>query len=682
MRSSTPPNRRAAMSKTSAFAAFATLIVLTSACSLFGDDEDGPPRELSYKTRDGVPVTEWEVGPSGGSLSSRDGSIRIQVPAGAADPGTHVQLTQRASPSPVETHLRAVADFDITPVKGKLDRATVSVRYDGAKITSGSLMMLLEDHKGGWQVLDMTVDPRQSTVTASWEHFSRGGLFWAPPLLLPIGADPEKARDIGRWLWDRVITFKIGPKKPPDCNKKGEAGWKKDGGWAFTSTNGEGGRMIVSPLDGCAAIADTRGRHPVEVTNRYWYAFSGKLPAGASLEVGDVVAHTELTDAIIGGIEYLVDDKVLVPGHSRARFKLTGNPRGQTATFAAAADTPSIVLAAVITAVDIASLGSGRVVKAGVKGLEDALWAERAGARSALTPADIAERMGDREWVANNAEKFRPAEVSSPLYQRFFDHMELYNCVYGAFKAGYQSAETPSDAAVKQILAELWSVITKTLTDCQKELAHAYIGEAFRLADPSERNRMAQEVLKGLLDLKPVRAVEERQWAEWAKETGRDYLHARLHVRQARDPRIDVFADFDWALWLRPKSSCIPEGDEAWNVYEARVLARADVTGDTYPDYIVRGECPGATSSWPEVVYVIDGSSDERDPRLLGTFDDDYWRDAGVTVDVKRRAITLAGPVVDEGPLCCPDKRVTVRYEWRNGKFREASRRAVPLQQP
>jgi hypothetical protein len=95
--------------------------------------------------------------------------------------------------------------------------------------------------------------------------------------------------------------------------------------------------------------------------------------------------------------------------------------------------------------------------------------------------------------------------------------------------------------------------------------------------------------------------------------------------RRRANPRIDLFADFDWAGWLRPKSNCTEPTADAWNVYSAKLQSRHDLTGDGYPEYLLIGQCPGPTSAWPQVIYAVDGFSEPSNPRLIGTFDEDYW---------------------------------------------------------
>ena len=163
-----------------------------------------------------------------------------------------------------------------------------------------------------------------------------------------------------------------------------------------------------------------------------------------------------------------------------------------------------------------------------------------------------------------------------------------------------------------------------------------------------------------------------------------DDTRARLTVRQHRDPRIDPLIGYDWAAYLRPKSSCTKKTSDGWNKYAAKLLDRVDVTNDGYLDYLVWGRCPGPTSSWPEMLFVIDGASERSSPRVLGLLADDYWRHMKVSVEGKGKNATVlmtGGAVSDKGPLCCSDLKVTAKYHYEKGVFKRKSHNVVHVGQ-
>lgn len=656
----------------------ALTIALAASCT---SRSDPPPTGGPTRVSAAGGVATWTVGPSGGRLASGDDRIEVLVPRGQAAEGTRVDIAQSTPSGFPATHLTTLASFDVSPKSGKLAASLVTVRYDQTRVKPGTesgLLMFLQDHAGRWQMVDDAVDARAGTVTARWPHFSHAILAYVAPLFDALGTVAGKTVDIGRWLRDHVLTFELGPKKPADCDKK-DQGWHRDAGWTFTSTNADGGRMLVPPLDGCAAAVDTDGKHHLEVTNRYWYAFSGKVPAGGSMAFDDLLAYSELPDTIIGSLEYLVSDRVLIPGHSRAHLDVKTNPAGQTVSIPASADIASLILSLVITAVDVSSLGTGKEVRAGVTALEDALWAERAAHGSSLSITDIADRMADPQYVAQQSAKYRPKEVPESLFVRFFDHMELYNCAYGQAKARFEALDSVAgDTSFRNAVGTLGTMTLAVLDECKKWLAVAYLGEAFKYSDPNQRERMAQKIVLALFDLKPEAAVNEASWAGWARLVGLDYTHGLLTGHQARDPRYDAFAGFDWAVWLRPLANCIEPTNEPWNVYFARLQGRQDVNGDGNSDYLVWGECPSSTSSWPLVLYVIDGASSPSRPLLLGRLGAaDYFRDATASVSGKGKntTVTLSGQALTPStPFCCPDIALTLRYKWNGTTLAEIGR--------
>jgi hypothetical protein len=301
-----------------------------------------------------------------------------------------------------------------------------------------------------------------------------------------------------------------------------------------------------------------------------------------------------------------------------------------------------------------------------------------------LTAADIAELMADEDWVAANVAKHRPKILDTARFERFFDHMSLYNCVYEAFQL-----ERGTDVVsgrqkdIQELIGALGKITPEIANECKDELFVAIMGKAFGLLlSPAQRAEMAENMVRSLFDFKAALAVNEAQWAKWASRVGLDYFHGRLTMTQARDPRIDLFEGFDWPGWLRPKSNCIEKSSAAWNVYSAKLLLRHDLTGDGYAEYILVGECPSSTSRWPQVVYIVDGLSEPSNPRLIGTFDDDYWRDVKVRTSGSGRksVLTLSGEALSENAsFCCPDLHVTLKYRWDRNKFQRTSRKVTRI---
>jgi len=79
---------------------------------------------------------------------------------------------------------------------------------------------------------------------------------------------------------------------------------------------------------------------------------------------------------------------------------------------------------------------------------------------------------------------------------------------------------------------------------------------------------------------------------------------------------------------------------------------------------------------------VVDGFSEPSNPRLIGTFDEDYWRDVKVRGSGSggKSVLTLSGEALSENAsFCCPDQLVTVKYRWDKTKFKRTSRKVTRL---
>ena len=102
---------------------------------------------------------------------------------------------------------------------------------------------------------------------------------------------------------------------------------------------------------------------------------------------------------------------------------------------------------------------------------------------------------------------------------------------------------------------------------------------------------------------------------------------------------------------------------------EVASVRYADLTGDGLTEAIVAAACWTDTSQNPINVFVYDGT-DRRTPlaRLLTIGKDQYLKTA--TVRTKGATITVTSEALsDDAPRCCPDLKITQRYEWRDAEF-------------
>lgn len=323
-------------------------------------------------------VSDWRVGPRGGTLTSGDGSVSVKVKPGDATAGTTVRIVTNAGIPSGYPQLAGLASLDITPLTGKLVAADVSVKLApyaaaAAKANPAAAVALIDDHHGHWAGLPTSVEPATGTIVMHWPHFSHAIV---GTLLSPLA-----------WFRDHVLTYELGPKKNPSCKMK-------DAGFTFATGNGTGGHMDVPPLDGCADALGPTQRHRLNVTNRYWYAFRLEAADGTEQGFNDVLQYSSLQDTIIGLWANAVDNEVLVPGHSRADMSVADHPEGNTTIIQAHADTSSYIISAVLSIIDLASLGEGKLDRAALESAEKDLWDLRA-ATDSPTIAEIAEKTAD-----------------------------------------------------------------------------------------------------------------------------------------------------------------------------------------------------------------------------------------------------------------------------------------------
>jgi hypothetical protein len=121
----------------------------------------GEPRRLGIA---GALAADWEVGDGGGVLSTPDGSITVNLPKGAAQPGTKVHLQRDQAPGSARLPgFLPMASFDISANTGRLRAGEVTVRYDGQLLQRlhsdpDLLVMLISDDRHGWLVLPTAID--------------------------------------------------------------------------------------------------------------------------------------------------------------------------------------------------------------------------------------------------------------------------------------------------------------------------------------------------------------------------------------------------------------------------------------------------------------------------------------------------------------------------------------------
>ena len=105
----------------------------------------------------------------------------------------------------------------------------------------------------------------------------------------------------------------------------------------------------------------------------------------------------------------------------------------------------------------------------------------------------------------------------------------------------------------------------------------------------------------------------------------------------------------------------------------------ADLTGDGRDEAIVAAACFTTTAQNPINVFVYDGQ-DRRAPleRLVTIGKDQYLQTAEVRTSGRTITVT-SNALSSKAPRCCPDLRITQKYEWTGSAFKTVSMDQKPL---
>ncbi|MGI5351255.1 hypothetical protein ACQEU8_24215 [Streptomyces sp. CA-250714] len=99
--------------------------------------------------------------------------------------------------------------------------------------------------------------------------------------------------------------------------------------------------------------------------------------------------------------------------------------------------------------------------------------------------------------------------------------------------------------------------------------------------------------------------------------------------------------------------------------------AAADFDGDGTAETVAVVRCRARGGTPPSAVFVLSRTADTGRPRIAATL---VEQREGMSVrDLAVRGTTLSATLLGyssaDVPRCCPDKRRTVKWEWREGKF-------------
>jgi hypothetical protein len=152
---------------------------------------------------DDDPALVGEVGPGGGSVGTRDGGVKLDVPAGAVNGNTPITVEPAPNP-PQSPDLIPGTTYEFgpdgttfsTPVK-------LTIRYDKSKLPQGTAESSLGLYKligGSWQkITGSGANPAAGTVSGSISSFSTYGILsGGSPKSLSIHAGDAQSAPLGR----------------------------------------------------------------------------------------------------------------------------------------------------------------------------------------------------------------------------------------------------------------------------------------------------------------------------------------------------------------------------------------------------------------------------------------------------------------------------------------------------
>jgi hypothetical protein len=253
---------------------------LLVACGGAGQPKPQPePQPTPVGTAVGSPVTAV-IGAAGGSLALPDGSVKIEIPAGALAKDETVGIQEITNTAPG----RAGKAFRLTPEGTKFAKPVRLTLAYTDKETVGSAPQLLsiayQDAKGVWQMYRKpTLDTAAKTVTVETTHFSDWSKVEGAQLL------PHEAKvKVGQTVQLKIVSCLESPQDPDDlivplpggdkyeCGSNATAFTAKN--WAVSGTPGGNagvGTVAASGAKGdgttvYTAPAKKPGRNPVAVS--------------------------------------------------------------------------------------------------------------------------------------------------------------------------------------------------------------------------------------------------------------------------------------------------------------------------------------------------------------------------------------------------------------------------------
>lgn len=294
-----------------------SLVLLLAAC---GGQPKPEPDQEPVPTAVGAPVgapVSKVIGASGGTLSSADGRLTVEVPAGAFAKDEAVGIQEIEN----HAHGRVGKAYRLTPEGVKFAKpVTLTFPYTNADIAGTALELLgvaYQDEKGFWRAYKkVELNRENKTVSVETDHFSDWSLVYGARLSPPEAAVPVNGGQLLR-VEECKPKMEDGVALAYYCQYSGgqAQGQYPVGNW---SVNGvAGGDLSVGTVregvGGTAtyqAPAEVPARNPVAVSAEYTNSSGNKFilisnvtVTGAAQWSGtvEVKVHGEKNETVQGG---------------------------------------------------------------------------------------------------------------------------------------------------------------------------------------------------------------------------------------------------------------------------------------------------------------------------------------------------------------------------------------------
>lgn len=442
------------------------------------------------------------VGVNGGTVTSRDGKVKVEFGPGDVQPDTRVRVDVLENGPQLPGVIEPVAPlFDIVATDGKATAGTVTVSFDGVapEVVPERIVMLVEERPDVWRILDTTVDRTRGTATARWPHFSSGVLGCLNPaadfgkvgwrnISKRVKCVAPDSSEMAKTVTDALLPMIGGTGKSVSCAPSG-------GDWAF---NGSGGGGSGGPvLTGCAGPRDaTSGGWAAKIGNQHPYAMRVDLPAGVSGPSAlDLAADQPLAEVLMT-LGWSLAGKTVVPGGGEVPLRF-GDAAPSRMTFDGVLDESTLALKTIVVAATVFSRGKIAEVRASVRAEEqvflDRLKADAERRGKEYTRAEYARDAGYHSPVAR--QERRAAVGSAALTVWAF--VDLMQCGIAAFDELQNQAY--AEAAAK-LIGKCWPFFASKIAEASLAEAEAQLLPSTE-ADLARMKALVGEVVNSLRDV-------------------------------------------------------------------------------------------------------------------------------------------------------------------------------------